>query len=90
MQGGQLALLPWLGFGLAERRKETRFAGTGKLWHYWMGIENTTTGWRWPDGTLTTGYVSNANPYSHWYNNFQTTWTVTDCIFGHLSYPYSK
>ena len=70
--------------------KETHFAGTGKLWHYWMGIENTTAGWRWPDGTLTTGYVSNANPYSHWYNNFQTTWTVTDCIFGHLSYPYSK
>jgi hypothetical protein len=65
-------------------------AGTSKLWHYWMGIANTTAGWRWPDGTMASGYVSNANPYAHWYNTFQATWVPSDCIFGHLSYPYSR
>ena len=56
-----------------------------------MGVANTTTGWRWPDGTTTTGYVNNDAPYyAHWHSTFQQYWDPTDCIFGHLSYPYSK
>jgi hypothetical protein len=64
--------------------------GTGVLANYWTGLANTTAGWRWPDGTMTTGYVSNADPYSHWYNDFGDLMSANDCIYARLLQPYSK
>jgi hypothetical protein len=65
-------------------------AATGKLWHYWMGLSNVSNVWRWADGSNTTGYVSDVTPYGHWYHGFAGTYTTTDCIFAHLSYPWSR
>ncbi len=65
-------------------------AATGKLTHHWIGLSNVTNVWRWTDGTNTSGYVSNADPYAHWYHGFYGTWDPTNCVFAHASYPYSR
>ena len=52
----------------------TSVAANGKLSNYWMGLKNTSDGWRWPDGSSPDNFVNDGTPYGHWASGFYTGW----------------
>lgn len=65
-------------------------AVSGRLTHYWLGIQNVNNVWRWNDGTNTTGYVISTQPYARWYHGFAAQWEKGSfCTFAHGSLMYS-
>jgi hypothetical protein len=65
-------------------------AANGKLANYWMGLSNTSAGWRWADGTQPDNFVNDDAPYAHWASGFYSGWVSTECIYGASAKPYSK
>lgn len=70
---------------------ESRLSGSRD---YWIGLNYTSSAWRWLDGTAVgAGIVpSNANPYAHWAplaNGTAGAGTTAACAMAQASTPYS-
>ena len=57
---------------------------------YWIGLANTTGGWRWADGTAPNNFVSDEEPYGHWAPEFYIGWKNNECFYARSALAYLR